>query len=89
MNEGDVFSQTANELLDYLASDGQGSNWVYFNDLGDWESLYNLRGERNFVGNLARNLDLASKRENEAAIALSNINWSAMYASQQVNCDPQ
>jgi len=48
--------RTSDELADYLASDGQGGNWVYFIDLADWESLYNLRGERNFVGKLACNL---------------------------------
>ncbi|MFM8396382.1 MAG: hypothetical protein ACKOAH_01025, partial [Pirellula sp.] len=103
MIEGDVLGLTADELLDYLASDGCGAKWVYLGDLGDWESLYNLRGERNFVGKLARNLegrelaqtrraargmqmrltlvgiDLASKREHEAVIAVSNINWAAMY----------
>lgn len=47
---------TADQLLDYLASDGAGGERICFNELGDWESLYNLRGERSFVGKLARNL---------------------------------
>jgi hypothetical protein len=45
---------TADHLLDYLASDGSGNAWTYFADLADWELLYNLRGERYFVGRLAR-----------------------------------
>lgn len=48
--------QTADELADYLASDAQGGNWVYFIDLVEWEAVYNLRGEKNFIGKLARNL---------------------------------
>ncbi len=28
-----MISRTADELADYLASDGQGGNWVYFIDL--------------------------------------------------------
>jgi hypothetical protein len=47
---------TADQLLDYLVSDGATAEWIYFNELGDWESLYNLRGERSFVGKLAHNL---------------------------------
>jgi len=30
---------TADQLLDYLASDGTGSQWTYYADLGEWESL--------------------------------------------------
>jgi hypothetical protein len=47
---------TADQLLDFLASDGAGGEWTYYADLGDWESLYNLLSERHFIGRLARNL---------------------------------
>ena len=47
---------TADQLLDYLASDGTGGKWTYYADLSDWESVDNLWGERHFVGRLARNL---------------------------------
>ena len=47
---------TADQLLDYLASDGRGSEWTQYADLADWEAVYNLRDERGFVGRLARNL---------------------------------
>ncbi len=47
---------TADQLLDYLASDGTGGKWTCYADLSDWESVHNLRGERHFVGRLARNL---------------------------------
>jgi hypothetical protein len=51
---------TADQLLDYLASDGRGGEWTRYADLADWESLYNLLGESGFVGRLAR--DLAGRR---------------------------
>ena len=51
-----VTDATADQLLDYLASDGAGGKWAYFADLNDWESLYNLQDERYFVGRLARRL---------------------------------
>lgn len=47
---------TADQLLDYLASDGAGRKWTHFADLDDWESLYNPQDERYFVGRLARKL---------------------------------
>ena len=33
---------TADQLLDHLASGGSGSEWTYFADLAEWESLYKL-----------------------------------------------
>lgn len=47
---------TADELLNYLTSAGTGGEWVPFAALGEWEALYNLRGEARFIGRLARNL---------------------------------
>jgi len=47
---------TADQLLDYLASDGHGGEWTRYADLADWESLYNLWGQSGFVGRLARDL---------------------------------
>ena len=51
-----VNDDTANQLLDYLASGGNGDRWTYFTDLAEWELLYNLWGERHFISRLARNL---------------------------------
>ena len=47
---------TADQLPDYLASDGAGGERSYFAALGEWQSLYNLCDERHFVSRLARNL---------------------------------
>jgi hypothetical protein len=47
---------TADQLLDYLASDGHGAGWTCYADLAEWESLYNLHNERGMVGRLTRNL---------------------------------
>ena len=65
MFESEAIERTANELLDYLTSDGQGGSWVRFIDRVEWESLYNLHSEKNFLGKLARNLacrELSSAR---------------------------
>jgi hypothetical protein len=59
---------TANQLLDYLASAGTGAEWVPVADLGEWESLYNLRGEAGFADRLADALagrGLAEVRESK------------------------
>lgn len=50
-----VSDDTANYLLDFLASDGGGSPWICFAELGDWETLSNLRNEPHSIGRLARN----------------------------------
>jgi len=47
---------TADQLLDYLASDGCGAEWTPYAELADWETLYNLLGQRGFIGRLARDL---------------------------------
>ncbi len=47
---------TADQLLDYLASDERGGEWTRYADLAEWESLYNIRGESNLVGRLAQTL---------------------------------
>lgn len=51
-----VSESTADQLLDYLASDGCEAEWTGYAELADWESLYNPRGERGFVGRLAQTL---------------------------------
>jgi len=56
MIEGDNLSRTANELLDYLASDGCGCEWVYLGALADWGSLYNPTGQANFHSICVRDL---------------------------------
>lgn len=47
---------TADQLLDYLASDRAVGQWMYCAELRDWELLYNLRNERYVIGRLARSL---------------------------------
>lgn len=49
MIESADLSRTANELMDYLASDGCGGEWVYLGDLADWGSTYNLTSQANFL----------------------------------------
>jgi hypothetical protein len=56
MIEGDILDRTANELLDYLASDGYGGEWFYLGDLADWGSLYNPTGQANFLSKCVRDL---------------------------------
>ena len=61
---------TADQLLDYPASNGRGADWTRYTDLADWESLYNLLNERGFVGRLAKDLTgqgLAASRRARAA----------------------
>ena len=47
---------TADQLLDYVANDGAVAEWTRYADFADWQSLYNLWGQRGFVGRLAQNL---------------------------------
>jgi hypothetical protein len=64
---------TANQLVDYLASDGAGGEWTYYAELAKWESLCNLLGERHFIGKLARNLacrELADMRRAWASLRM-------------------
>ena len=49
-----VSDAAADQLLDYLGSDGNGGEWTYFADLAEWESLYNLWGARHLIGRQAR-----------------------------------
>lgn len=51
-----VSESTADQLLDYLASGGCGTEWTSYADLADWETLYNLLGEHGFVGRLTQDL---------------------------------
>jgi len=57
---------TADQLLDYLASDGRGTEWTRFAELAEWETLYNLLDERGFIGRLAR--DLAARGLSEVRL---------------------
>lgn len=79
--------RTADELLDYLASDGKGGSWVRFIDLDEWESLYNLHGEKNFLGKLARNLafrELANARRLSHGMQLRLTNLGVKLARERV-----
>lgn len=78
MMDDAIMRRIADELADYLASDGQGGNWVYFIDLAEWESLYNLRGERNFVGKLARNLESRELAQTRRAASGMQLRLTAM-----------
>lgn len=52
----DFEDRTADQMLDYLGSDGD-PGWVFFRQFGEWECLYNLDDDRKFVPRLARNLE--------------------------------
>jgi hypothetical protein len=49
MIENEILGRTANELMDYLASDGSGREWVYLGDLADWGLLYKPTAQANFL----------------------------------------
>lgn len=51
-----VSDDTAEHLLDFLASGEDGNHCAYCAELGDREALYNLHNEPHFIGRLARNL---------------------------------
>ena len=79
---------TADQLLDYLASNGRGDEWTRFADLAEWEPLYNLRGERGFVGRLARNLagrELADVRRASSGMQLRLTSPGKAFAGERRN----
>ena len=87
MFENGALERTANELLDYLASDAQGGSWVRFTELDEWESLFNLHGEKNFLGKLARNLacqELANARRLSHGMQLRLTNLGVKLARKRV-----
>lgn len=49
---------TADQLLDYLASDRSVNEWTYYLDLGKWDRQHNFLGERHVIGTLYRNLSV-------------------------------
>jgi hypothetical protein len=84
-----VTDGTANQLLDYLASDGDGERWTYFADLGEWGLFYNLLGEARFVSRLARNLAdrrLAERRRTGRGMQLRLTPAGITLAGERARC---
>jgi hypothetical protein len=84
-----VSESTADQLLDYLASDGRGAEWSSYTELADWESLYNLLGERGFVGWLARDLarrGLADVRRAASGMQLRLTPAGEAFAGERRSC---
>jgi hypothetical protein len=84
-----VSKSTADQLFDYLASDGRGAEWARYAELADWETLYNLLDERGFVGWLAQDLagrGLAEVRRVSSGMQLRLTSAGEAHADRRRDC---